>query len=404
MACPSVSTGDQFLVQSLAHIDCQAQTIGSFGFQSLAASGSPATIALTGLLTLFVAIYGIRLLFGPGDEPRGMVTAVLKIGIVLTMAASWPAWRVVAYDTVLYGPAEIASAIMPSSTLPAPQAGLPQRLQGIDTGLAAITFAGTGRIVEGQLGPREAREFRSMAFADEAGYGWSRPLFLATTLGSLGVLRIGAGLLLAIAPLMAGLLLFDFTRGLFAGWLRGLVFVAVASLGATLLLSIQVAVMEPWLVDVLNLRNVREITPRAPTEALALVLAFGIAMVGMLFLLAKVAFQNSWVTPAAILQSLRSIQIRTTAQQPWRPAGAAEIPVHSRALAISESVSSAMRRERGEGGAIEPVRRIEMLRSGEPAGAGAAPQGGTAVNPLGSSYRRTVRRETGSQRGRDDRG
>jgi type IV secretion system protein VirB6 len=355
------------------------------------------------LLALFIALYAIRLLFGPGDEPRDLMNAALKVGIALTIAVSWPAWRVVAYDTVLYGPAEVAAAIMPASTLPSPQADLPQRLQGLDTGLAAITFAGSGRIVEGPLAASAAREFQSMAFADEAGYGWSRPLFLATTLGSLGILRIAAGLLLAIAPLMAGLLLFDFTRGLFAGWVRGLVFVAVASLGATLLLSIEVAVMEPWLTDVITLRNVREITPRAPTEALALVLAFGIAMVGMLYLLGKVAFQNSWVIPAPILQRLPSLPLASDAPR-WRPAGAAEIPVHSRALAISESVSSSMRREGGEGGGIDPARRIEMNQRGEPAAAGAAPQGSAPVNPLGSSYRRNTRRETGSQRGRDERG
>jgi len=187
MACPPVSTGAEFLVRSLAHIDCQAQTIGSFGFQSLAAAGSPAATALTGMLTLFIAIYGVRLLFGPGDEPRSLVTAVLKIGIVLTLAGSWPAWRIVAYDTVLYGPAEVASSIMPS-TLPAAQSQLPERLQGIDTGLATITFAGTGRVVEGPMDPNWAREFQSVALADEAGYGWSRPIFLATTLGSLGTL------------------------------------------------------------------------------------------------------------------------------------------------------------------------------------------------------------------------
>ena len=32
MACPSVTTGDQFLAQTLDHLDCQAQTLGSFGF------------------------------------------------------------------------------------------------------------------------------------------------------------------------------------------------------------------------------------------------------------------------------------------------------------------------------------------------------------------------------------
>ena len=108
MACPAVTTGPQFLVTALAHLDCQAQTLGSFGFQALAQPGSVASVVLTGLLTLFIAIYGIRLLFGPGDEPRDLVNAVLKVGIVLTLAVSWPAWRVVAYDTVLYGPSEVA--------------------------------------------------------------------------------------------------------------------------------------------------------------------------------------------------------------------------------------------------------------------------------------------------------
>ena len=78
MACPSVPTGGLFLERALAHLDCQAQSVGSFGFQSLATPGSPAALALTGLLTLFVAIYGIRLLFGPGDEPRSAVNAALK--------------------------------------------------------------------------------------------------------------------------------------------------------------------------------------------------------------------------------------------------------------------------------------------------------------------------------------
>lgn len=400
MACPAVSTGAEFLARALAHIDCQAQTIGSFGFQSLAASGSPAATALTGLLTLFVALYGIRLLFGPSDEPRSVITAVLKIGIVLTVAASWPAWRIVAYDTVLYGPAEIATAIMPS-TLPAAQGQLPQHLQGLDNGLAAITYAGTGRIVEGAVSPGFEREFRSIALGDDVGYGWSRPIFLASTLGSLGVLRIAGGLLLAIAPLMAGLLLFDFTRGLFAGWVRGLAFVAIASLGATLLLSIQVAVMEPWLLDVLDRRIIGDITPRAPTEALALTLAFAIAMAGLLFVLAKVAFQNTW-TIAPIVQRLQAIPAMRDAPQ-WRPVGIAEIPVHSRALAISESVTAAVRREQGGAGGFEPVRRIEMIQRGEPLAA-APGHGGSAVNPLGSAYRRNVRRETGSQRGRDKRG
>src|SRR5688572_4438513 len=122
MACPSVSTGSGFLVETLNHLDCQAQTIGSFGFQALAAAGSPASLALTGLLTLFIALFGIRLLFGSGVEPRDAVNAVLKVAIVITLAASWPAFRTLAYDMVLKGPAEVAASISPSS-LPESRAG-----------------------------------------------------------------------------------------------------------------------------------------------------------------------------------------------------------------------------------------------------------------------------------------
>lgn len=401
MACPAISTGTEFLVRTLAHLDCQAQTLGSFGFQSLADPASPASAVLTGLLTLFIAIFGIRLLFGPGAEARDVVGAVLKIGIVLTLAVSWPAWRTVAYDTVLYGPSEVAASIMPS-TMPAPQAELPRRLQGIDTGIAAITFAGTGRLTSETFGAADARAFQSVALGDSTGFGMSRPLFLASTIGSLGLLRIAGGLLLALAPLFAGLLLFEMTRGLFAGWLRGLAFVAVGSLGMTLLLSVQVAVMEPWLVDVLNRRNLGVVTPMAPTEALALVIAFSIATAGLLFLLAKVTFQNAWPLPQALLARLQAAApVRESVA--WRQLETAQIPVQSRALATSESVAATIRRERGQAGGIDPIRRIETIGRNETAQGPAAP-GAAVAQPLGSAYRRNARREGGSHRSRDQRG
>ena len=60
MACTPIVTGDRFLLRVLDHLDCQAQSLGSFGFQALAAPGSPAETALTGLLTLFIALFALR--------------------------------------------------------------------------------------------------------------------------------------------------------------------------------------------------------------------------------------------------------------------------------------------------------------------------------------------------------
>jgi type IV secretion system protein VirB6 len=55
MACRSVITGDEFLIRLLGHIDCQAQNIGSYGYQALGEPGSLAAIMMSGLLTLFIA-------------------------------------------------------------------------------------------------------------------------------------------------------------------------------------------------------------------------------------------------------------------------------------------------------------------------------------------------------------
>lgn len=398
MACPPVVTGSQFLVQTLAHIDCQAQVLGSFGYQALAQAGSPAGLALTGLLTLFIALYGIRLLFGSGGQPHDVVGAVLKIGIVLTLAVSWPAWRILAYDTILYGPAELAAAITPTSTLPDPTANFVQRLQAIDSNIAALTYTGTGRQTGELTEEAPAAGFRSIAMEDETGLGWARWLYLATVIGSLATLRIAAGLLLALAPLFAGLLLFDLTRGVFMGWLRGLLLTALGSLGLTTLLSVEVALIEPWLLDVLSRRSLGYATPTAPTELLALVAAFALATAGLLFLLAKVAFQESW---SFRFDRPGRTEIQRVPPSMSQMGGMNAIPVHSRAVAISESVASSIQREdRLLSGGLPP----RLIGSGtidrERGDAGPTP---LSTNPLGSGYRRTMRSELSSHRQRNQR-
>jgi len=400
MPCPSVTTGDEFLIQMLSHLDCQAQSLGSFGYQSLATAGSPASLALTALLTLFIALYGIRLLFGLGGGPRDVVNGVLKIGIVLTIAVSWPAWRIVVHDVVLHGPAEIAATVM-LPTLPGSSGSFTQRLQGIDTGIAALTAIGAGRQTGEVIDSGQLRGFRAIALEDEAGFGWSRTIYLASTIGSLAMLRIAGGLLLALAPLFAGLLLFDLTRGLFSGWLRGLVLVALGSLGMTVLLSIQLAVMEPWLADALNRRNLGYATPTAPTELLALVGGFAAATAGLLFLLAKVAFQTGWIGQSAVIPWGQDTRPRdpalSTGSQPVN-----DFSTPSRAIAISQSIATTVRREDREVGALDPVRLGGLPQAGGQAAA-LAGHGLAPSTPLGSGYRRDLRSGTHSQQRRDNR-
>lgn len=422
MACPVVLSGVAFLGSTLDHIDCQAQSIGAFGFQALSAPNSLGATIVLGLLTLFIAVFGYRLLFGQPVEGRDVVSAFLKIGIVLTLATSWPAFRTVAYDTVLYGPAEVAGDLTGASDL-ASSYGLYARLQNVDTGIVALTVAGTGRNGEAEGGgnpnpaaqPGQARTPQEIAFAgvalgDEFGLGFARVAYLAGTLAPLAALRVAAGLLLGLAPLFAGLLLFDGTRGIFFGWIRALATVALGSLAMIVSLAVELALIEPWLTDVIARRQARFIAPAAPTELLVMTASFAIVALGLLVLFARLAF-----SPSAVASFVRTHIDDWRARQGRRISAAAPatLPVlPSRAAQVAERLTTVYQGERWGGG--------DRSRGGDavgatgtvvgPAGAGgrmieptslAVP--GTTQVPLGSRYRRSVRRTSQMTRTRDRR-
>ena len=400
MACPAIITGDVFLTRVIAHLDCQAQVIGSYGYQALAQPGSPAAAFATFSLTMFVALFGIRLLFGPPAGMRDLVYGVVKMGVVLSLVFSWPAFRTVIYDVVVDGPAEVAAVI--SAPDMAQGRGLIARLQGVDNGIVQLIEAGTGRSSGAQLnaaGP--GATFAGTSLQDDAAFGWSRLLFLAGTMGSVGLVRLLAGLLLALAPLMAGLLLFDATRGIFAGWLRGLVLAVLASLGTTVVLGVQLAVLEPWLADALKVRALGYSAPATPIELFAMTLAFAVVQFAMIALLARVAFYRGWLTLPAFPMPDWAPQAPPIQHAVAGPA--TDYPV-SRAQRIADSVETQMRREEHSETRRLTLRGDERDNPGTdrqtgPSGDDAARTAGP--QRLGESFRRTQQRSSTASRSRD---
>lgn len=344
MTCPAIGTGSGFLSGMMVHVDCQARMIGSYGYGALADTSSPVFVALTGLLTLFVALYGLRLLLGAHEGSAGIIGGVVKVGIVLTLATSWPAWRIIGYDLILDGPAELARTIGLASGLAGQSPDIVTRLQVVDDGIVAITSYGTGRLTGGVAAGNELGDsFSGIALADQFALGMGRAAFLVGNLVPFGILSLGAGILLALAPLMAGLLLFGGTNGLFHGWVRGLVFCALGSLVQMLVQGVELALIEPWLRSVLEGRQSGAFTPSAPTELFVLSLAFAGMSIGLLLLCGRFVFFRSLgqFSDFRRISGMRAEGQRADERQSRHFA----FPLPSRAEIIAGQVADTVRRE-----------------------------------------------------------
>ena len=402
--CPRLSTGEAFLSTLLRHIDCQAQTIGADGYQALADPGSPFALALTGMLTIFVALFGLRMMLGQAPTVRDGVMAVVKIGVVLTIAASWPAYRTVVYDVVVQGPAQLSAALGRTAGLPGADGDLVNRLQGADASIIRLINYGTGRDDLAVLPPANPNEpAQRTPIADNPAMGWARVFFLSSTIAAFAAVRLTAGVLLALAPLFAGLLLFGMARGLFIGWLRALVFALLASVITTIVLGVQLALLEPWLAQVIQLRQSNALAAAAPIELLVICLAFALALFGSIGILLRLAFT---VHVPAGRSEMKTAQAPAPARPDPQPVltlpdWTALEPTSPRAQTVASAVMAAQRRERASS--------VPMSTGALATATGRSPGGGFntgddfAIPSSGQALRRTRPRRSVSAVLRDRR-
>lgn len=410
-ACQPLTYESGFVSGVLNFTDCQAQNIGSGGYQALAAPGSTLSLVLTGFLTIFVALYGYRMLFGQTPGVRDGVMALAKIGIVLALATSWPAYRALVYDVTLHGPAEIAGDVGAPAGLPGAQGGIVSRLSGVDVGFIELNRVGVGtldetpkstttRVVNGQTQQVIAADHQPDTFEPTA-LGYARVMFLVTAIGGFAAVRLVAGLLLALGPFFIAFLLFDGTRGLFEGWVRGLAGAALGAVAVSVILGVELALLEPWLTELLARRAVRLSIVGAPTELLVVTMAFALAILAALATVTRLAMgfrmPPSWRTAASNLVS----NFAGAHSQP-RPATPVlqHVPAeqHSRAAAVAEAIAATQRREMAQAvaaAAQAPRQSATGLARDLPP---------PAPTPLGQSYTRRTRARSSGSAGRRDTG
>ncbi len=220
---------------ALRAVDCVASDMTGAAFGRLFAPGGALGPALTIMLALFIALFAVGLLLGRTSlSIRSVVPRMITLGLVLTFATSWFAYQSVVWNLAVATPDYLATV-----------------LTGSD-GSATATFADKIDIVFAavqQASPTTANggDAAISAFSP-AGMMWlGAMLLLLGTVGVLVTARIALALLVALGPIFVVMALFNGTRGLFTGWLKGLVMLALtplfAVLGGSVMLELSVPVL-----------------------------------------------------------------------------------------------------------------------------------------------------------------
>lgn len=235
---------------SLRGIDCMAGDMTQTAFGRLFGSQGALVPALTIILTLFIAFFAFALITGRTQiSIRALTPRIVTLGLVVTLATSWIAYQTLVWNLAAGAPDQIASVILGGQGSATQQFG-----DKIDIVFAAIQHASeqTGQQAAG------APQKDISTFSPEGLMWIGATLLLLGTVGVLVTSRIALAVLMAVGPVFVVLALFPATRGLFAGWLRSLVMMAVtplfAVLGGTLMLEIAVPVInalnaEPGKID-----------------------------------------------------------------------------------------------------------------------------------------------------------
>ncbi|MBQ1562804.1 type IV secretion system protein [Caulobacter sp.] len=344
-ACPVPASDAPLVPGLLGMADCQVERLVDGGYHALFAPAGGFAGLLTGLLTVFVAIIGFQLMLGRGSyRLNDIVLSVVKLGAVLAFATQWDVYQRVVFQVLFVGPQQLADQLGLAAG-GAPTRDVVVRLQGAFDSLTAAA-AVYGDHASSQVSP----------LIGGAGFGAmllnvSATVLIMSSLGVLLAAKIVLGALLALGPVFVALFLFDATRGLCEGWLRASLAFALTPLSVILLLSADLAMMEPALATLAETLAKKQY-PLAPVYGvLVIVMVFAGVVLGAL------------VASGMIASGLRLPRARATLAEAPRAAAAspASSPPASREAQLVRVVSMLDRRERLSAatlslGAPEPAR------------------------------------------------
>ena len=413
-ACPAFDPLGPYVTGLTGFVDCHARALGEEGYRALG-YGSPVALALTGLLTIYIALIGYRMLLGDLPNMREGVVSAVKIGLVLALASQWPAYQTLVFNVVIDGPGEIAARILDPSGLGGDNTrALTERVQGA---YAAIEEAARPEPVAEnvepdtpQAGPNGAQPTQQSRSPGplakpvpsvDPTLGLAGQILLVASLAGLLSLRIVAGLMLALGPVFIACFLFGAMRGLFEGWVRVLAGVALGAIGVSLVLAVELAIVEPQVSAFLRARAAEEPVPLLAGELLASTGLFALVLLAVLIGTTRVAagFRLPDALRRETLRLIERIGDRSI------PAVAVSVPATTaanddrpRARAVADALDAQQRHEqsRPDTTSDAPDRRIAALATVSDTREQLAPV------PLGQTHRRTATQRRSASAGRRD--
>ena len=355
---------------SLRAVDCAAGSAAQVAFGRLFGADGALVSALTILLTLYVAFFAIALI--TGRSPLGvsaLTPRMMTVGLVLTFATSWIAYQGVVWNLAVGAPDQLA-ALLTGVNGSATQVFA----EKIDVVFAALVDS------SGSASPGTAGTGESAAAFSPPGLLWlGATLLLLGTVGVLATSKIALAVLLALGPVFVVMALFPATRGLFAGWLKGVVLLALAPLfavlGGSLMLDLSVPV----------LRRLAETPGQVDPQAAMAFFMIGAVHVALMLMVLKIAgtmvggwivfgasgraFDEPGTAPAATAGPARAPVAAIAPAEPYRaPASARSRQIRPSRSAFGAAndaaiVSSTNRRSAAIGAAAQPAYTVAVASS-----------------------------------------
>jgi type IV secretion system protein VirB6 len=336
----------------MGSVDCHIRVLVQESYRELVGPNTMFAAALTGLLTIYIALVGYQILFGRGGlKVTDLPVTALKIGLILAFLTSWAAYQTVFFNLLFDGPREVLRILL------GPMARMGSGFDGDVYGGIERAY-GDLAAAAGAYGGQASPAANIMQGGPMLGSGilWMAGIsMLLTTVGVILAVKIILAFLLAVGPIFIGLFLFESTRGLFDGWLRTTIAFSLAPLAVNVFAAAMLLMLQPFLVELAG-------TMRKGDFDMGVVVTIGLivsvfALVTVMAMRMGAGIAGGFQTQRGRARAGRAGDAAAAGSQgPDRAEQiAARIALADRALAVEPGAAPATRRARESASAVAEV-------------------------------------------------